>query len=87
MTQAVLHQILEQMKTLGPSELRQVSRAVRDQLSTREEAQQHQKLHRALIASGLVRQIKEPASGPGPERRLVQVTGEPVSQTILNERR
>jgi hypothetical protein len=42
--------------------------------------------HRALLASGLVRRIKAPALEQK-TRHLIQVQGEPISQSIIDERR
>ncbi|MGV0029152.1 hypothetical protein [Phormidesmis priestleyi] len=42
--------------------------------------------HQALVEAGLVRQIKNSASGRT-HRPLIQVQGESVSQTIIEERR
>jgi hypothetical protein len=87
MAQATLHQILVQLKTLQPEELRQVGEAVQEQLAPQEEALKREAFHRALLASGLVKEIKKPRPGVRPERRLVEVQGKPVSETIIEERR
>ena len=87
MVQATLHQILEQIKTLDPDELHQMSRAVQERLTPLEEVRKRQAFHQALLASGLVKQIKTPPSVDVAERRLVQVEGRPVSQTLIEERR
>jgi hypothetical protein len=85
--QVTLQQILEEIKTLDPDELRQLSRAVQERLSPQEEARKRQAFHQALLASGLVRQIKTPPELDMSGRRLARVQGEPVSQTIIEERR
>jgi hypothetical protein len=87
MAQTVLHQILEQIKTLDSNELLQVSRAVQERLVPQAEVRKRQVFHQALLTSGLVRQIKMPLSPDISKRRLVQVQGQPVSQTIIEERR
>ena len=86
MAQTILYQILEQIKSLEPNELLQVSRAVQERLISEGEVRQHQAFHQALLASGLVRQIKTPLSLNISERQLAQVQGEPVSQTIIEAR-
>ena len=43
--------------------------------------------HAALLASGLVKEIKPPPLAGRSQRRLIQVQGKPVSQTIIEERR
>lgn len=87
MAQTILQQILEQIKTLDPNELLQVSQCVQERLAPREEAHNRQAFHQALRDSGLVRQIKIPPPVDVSKRRLVRVQGKPVSQTITEERR
>jgi hypothetical protein len=87
MAQMILYQILEQIKTLEPNELLQVSRAVQERLVSEGEVRKRQSFHQALLASGLVRQIKTPLPLDISERQLVQVQGDLVSQTIIEERR
>ncbi len=87
MAQATLHLVLDQIKTLNPDELRQVSQAVQERLDVREESRRHWQFYQALISSGLVRQLRKPAATSSPQRRLIAVQGEPVSQTIIEERR
>ena len=87
MAQTVLYQVLEQIKTLEPNKLLQVSRAVQERLGSEVDVRKRQAFHQALLASGLVRQIKTPLQLPISERQLIQVQGKPVSQTIIEERR
>ncbi|MBW7882139.1 MAG: hypothetical protein H3C34_05785 [Caldilineaceae bacterium] len=87
MAQTILHQVLEYIKTLEPEELLQVSRAVRERLVSQEEERKRQMFYQTLLASGLVRQIKTPPSIDVSRRRLAQIQGKPVSQTIIEERR
>jgi hypothetical protein len=54
-------------------------------LQTEEEAEQE--FHRQLIASGLVKQIRTPPIRPESERPLVTIQGEPLSETIIRDRR
>ncbi|NER28439.1 MAG: hypothetical protein F6J89_12590 [Symploca sp. SIO1C4] len=44
-------------------------------------------LHKALLTSGLVKHLKQPSYNQQTERRLIQVQGKPVSETIIEERR
>ena len=85
MPQRVLDRILDQIRTLDANELAQVSQAVQEQLTPQQQAHQRQAFYRALRASGLVRQIKT-RSLMG-KRWLAQVQGDPVSRTIIEERR
>jgi hypothetical protein len=87
MAEKTVHYILEQIKTLDLNELLQVSRAVQERLVSQAEVLKRQASHQALIGSGLVRQIRIPLPPQDSKRRLVQVKGHPVSQTIIEERR
>ena len=52
-----------------------------------EERAKQDAYHAALLASGLVKRIARRSEPDTSERRLIQVQGEPVSETILRERR
>lgn len=60
MTQTILHQVLEHIKTLDTDELLQVRLAVQERLAAQEEMHKRQGFYQALLASGLVRQVKTP---------------------------
>jgi single-stranded DNA-binding protein len=85
MSQATLQQVLEQIQALNPDELQEVNRAIQERLESDED--KRQRFHQALHASGLVKQFKTPPADDIPDRKLVSVQGEPVSQTIIEERR
>lgn len=87
MSQQALNQVLEYIQTLDPHELLQVSQVVQERLSFHEEARKRQAFYQSLIAAGLVRKIKMPSSSDVDRPKPVQVKGEPVSQTIIEERR
>jgi secreted Zn-dependent insulinase-like peptidase len=87
MPQAILNRILDQLQVLEPSELEQLSQVLQQYLNERDVSAQQVAFHQALAESGLVRQIKSPTFEQRTHRRLIQVQGEPVSQTIVGERR
>lgn len=87
MPQAILDQILDQLKTLEPSELQQLSQALQRYLADGETSIKRGSFHQALVASGLVRQIKTPTFELKARQSLIQSQGESVSQTIIEERR
>ncbi len=86
MAQAILNQILVQLKSLEMIELQQLNQAVQDRLAS-QIADEQTVFHQALLESGLVRQIKIPSLRKSNERRLVEIEGQPISETILEERR
>jgi hypothetical protein len=82
-----LNQILKQLETLETTELQQLSQTIQKYLAVKEENLKQAAFHQALIDSGLVKQIKHFAYEPIAERRVIQVEGKPVSETIIEERR
>lgn len=87
MALVTLNQIIKQLETLEIEELQQLNQTIHKYLTDREEAVKQAVFHQSLIDSGLVKQIKHPAYEPITERRLIQVEGKPISETIIEERR
>ncbi len=87
MAQTTLYEILDQLQTLEPDELRHLERAVRSRLGPQAESPKRESFHQALLASGLVKQIRPPRRDRDAQRRLIEVQGQPVSETIIAERR
>lgn len=87
MAQAILNQILDQLEALEPEELQQLNQVIQKHLAAIEEAVQQTTFHQALFTSGLVKQLKQPSYNRQTERRLIQIQGTPVSETIIEERR
>jgi hypothetical protein len=87
MVQATLNQILAQIETLELEELQQLNQAIQRYLADKEETAKRATFHKALLTSGLVKQLKQPSYSLQTERRLIQVQGKPVSETIIEERR
>ncbi len=87
MAQATLNQILSQLETLDLEELYQLNQTIQKCLANKEEIAKHKAFHQALVDSGLIKQVKFPSYEPISERRLIQVEGKPISETIIEERR
>ncbi|MEG4508258.1 hypothetical protein QUA81_32290 [Microcoleus sp. F6_B4] len=87
MPQGIFNKILSQLDTLELLELQQLERAIGRYLAEKEQTAQRTKLHQALLTSGLVKKIKHSSGSQQTERRLIQVQGKPVSETIIQERR
>jgi hypothetical protein len=87
MSHAILKQLLEQLQSLEPEELQQLNQTVQEHLLNQEETAKHVAFHQALVVAGLVQQIKKPSYKRPLEQQLVQVAGEPISRTIVEERR
>jgi hypothetical protein len=87
MAREALTQVLETIKTLELDELYQVQQAVQERLAPGRYSPEEERFHQALIASGLVREIKPPRGTSSGQRRLIQARGKPVSATLIEERR
>lgn len=87
MAQATLEQVINQVHTLQADELQILEQAIRARRVSTEEAKKKEAFHQALLASGLVKRIVRRTEPDTSERRLVEVLGEPVSETIIRERR
>lgn len=87
MSHAILKQVLEQLQSLEPAELQQLSQAVQNHLLNQEENAKRVAFHQALVTAGLVKQIKKSSYKWPLDQQLVQVEGEPISRTIVEERR
>jgi len=98
MSQNEFHQILDSVNTLSPEQMRQlrdeldsklVSTATVDQLALTTEELAEQELQRRLVAAGVLSEIKPPPRFmPARERFTpVPIQGEPLSETVIRERR
>ena len=86
---ANVERVLNEIKLLTPSELEQVRRMVNELLATREAQTPEQKLQQKLFEAGLLTEIKPPITDFSPyrNRQPVKVEGQPISETIIEERR
>ena len=87
MGQVTLNQVISQLDTLKIEELQHLEAAVRERLRPASEDEKRAALHEALLASGLVKRIARRTEPDLSPRHLIEVQGEPVSETILRERR
>lgn len=82
-----LTQVLEAIQNLEPDELRHVQQLVQERLALDCYPPEEERFHQALLAAGLVKEIKPPRRIPSGQRRLIQARGKPVSETLMEERR
>ncbi len=87
MAQAILTRILDDIKTLEPQELREVERFARSLQEPAEKVAQREAVLLVLHQSGLVGEIKRPHMGNTQERTTIPILGQPISETIIEERR
>ena len=87
MSTATVNRIVDELDTLEVDELRQVQTAVTERLAICAASPEEERFYQALLASGLVTEIKTPPRHQRRERRLVPIQGKPLSETIIEERR
>lgn len=80
-----LNEILNELESLKPQELQQLHQAIQECLEVK--ATQKSTFHQALLTSGLVKEIKQPFNSRNNQRKLIEVQGKPVSETIIEQRR
>ncbi len=92
MAQATLDQVISQLDALKPEELQQLEDAVRTRLrpaleQNKSKEEKEAAFNQAMLAAGLISRIKPPRTAENAERPLLEVQGEPLSETIIRERR
>jgi hypothetical protein len=88
MPQTPLEQVIHQIRSLKPEELRQVIETIRESLLSSDEAsRQREAFHEALLTSGLVKRIARRSATLLRKPLQVHVEGKPISETLIEERR
>lgn len=87
MAQATLDQVISQLDALKPEELQRLEDAVRERLRPASEEEKEAAFDRALLAAGLITHIPPPRDPSKAGRPTFEVQGEPLSETIIRERR
>jgi hypothetical protein len=86
MTQIIVTPIHSQIEMFETEELHQLQQSIQSRLAQHKTAQQAA-FFQTLLASGLTQQIKYPTSPQSTERRLLEIQGKSISESILEERR
>lgn len=87
MSEAVFKRMISELDGLEAEDLGRLSSIIQQRLQGADEDQRRRAFHAGLREAGLVHQFNIPAPAEIPERRLIEVIGEPVSETIIRERR
>ena len=87
MAKGTVAQALALIEQLDAGGLWQVRQAIEGRLQKQEETTAREAFHAALLASGLVKELKSVRSGTDRDRPLVPIQGRPLSETIVEERR
>ena len=78
-----MQEIAEAIKTLSPADRYHLRKLLKEQ----DAADKLEVFHQVLLSQGLVKELKRPHVPDTIERQLIEVTGKPVSQTIIEERK
>jgi hypothetical protein len=87
MTQATLVKLINQLEVLEIEELQKLSQAINVRLKRVDESNKLAGFYSSLLTSGLVSQIKPTYSHQEPRLSLISIQGNPISQTIIEDRR
>lgn len=87
MTQAVLDKLISQLEVLEIEELQKLSQAINIRLNTVDKSVELDSLYSSLLTSGLVSHVKPIYSERKPRLSLISMQGDPISQTIIEDRR
>lgn len=87
MSDMTLETILKAVQTLTSDEQRQLRAQLDERIGQQREGENKiQAFHQSLLASGLVTANKAKQPGDAGKRRLIEVKGKPLSETIIEER-
>ncbi len=89
MAGVTLEKVLEEVKALPAEEQRQLRESLDTLLDAGPPASLEDQLEHRLFEAGLLSEIKAQSEAPPPRqnRKLIEVKGKPVSETIIEERR
>jgi hypothetical protein len=87
MTQATLVKLISQLEVLEIEELQKLSLAINVRLNAVDESDKLAGFYSSLLTSGLVSQVKPIYSQQQPRQSLIKIQGNPISQTIIEDRR
>lgn len=86
MAQAILDQVMNQLDALKPEELQQLEDALRERLRPATEEEKEAAFDQVMLTAGLFSHIPSPRDPSKAERPRIEVQGEPVSATTIQER-
>jgi hypothetical protein len=87
MSVTTLNQIVQQLEELDFKQLQELSKIIENYLLNQEDNIKKANFHQALISSGLVKKINQPNYSQKEDRKLIEIQGNPISETIIQERR
>lgn len=89
MTTSNLDRVFEEVKALTPDEQRNLRDRVDELLATSSPQMTEEEFEQRLLEKGIISRIPSPITDLTPyrNRKLIEVKGKPLSETIIEERR
>ena len=87
MTQTTLIKLISQLEVLEIEELQKLRLAIDIRLNVVDDSDRLAGFYSSLLTSGLVNHIKPIYSQQQPRLSLISIQGDPISQTIIEDRR
>lgn len=89
MSTSNLDRLVEEVKTLTPDEQRSLRNIVDELLATSAPQITEEEFERRLLEKGIISRIPSPITDLTPyrNRKLIEVKGKPLSETIIEDRR
>lgn len=89
MTTANLDRVFEEVKSLTPGEQKQLREMLDSLLSNAAPQITEEEFEQRLLEKGIISRIPPPITDLTPyrDRKLIEVKGKPLSETIIEERR
>jgi hypothetical protein len=87
MAQAILERILNEITELEHEELRRLRSAIEARLAPQHGEDAEERFLRSMFDAGLISELKRPDRRQRRERPLVSIQDQPLSETIIEERR
>jgi len=89
MTTSSLDRLIEEVKTLTPDEQRNLRDIVDELLAKTAPQMTEEEFEQRLLEKGIISRIPPPITDLTPyrNRKLIEVKGKPLSETIIEERR
>ena len=89
MTTSSLDRLIEEVKTLTPDEQRNLRDIVDELLAQTAPQMTEEEFEQRLLEKGIISRIPPPITDLTPyrDRKLIEVKGKPLSETIIEDRR
>ncbi len=87
MAQPILDQMLDKLNFLEKQELYQLMHVIQRRIDEPRVAHKGQQWQEVLLTTGFIAELRPPRNQQPRQRSRIEIQGEPLSQTIIRERR